>query len=406
MKKLFSLILISLICVSLSFSQGYWTQKQSMPGTPRCSGIGLATSFKGYVIGGYLGGYDHYKDCWEYDPISNTWLQRADFPGAKRRWLMGFVLHNKLYVGLGAFMNGPSNYTYYNDFYEFNPDSNVWHQKASFPGTNRVSAFCFEENGKGYVGGGLYGANELNDLWYYNSTTDTWTQKNNISCSARHAAVTFTAAEVAYIGLGYNGSSYLNDLWQYNPFTDSWLQKANFPGPARWYGSAFSISNYGYMGTGANGTGYFKTYWQYNVTTNTWLQIPDLTGPARCEPITFTIGNKAYVGTGLTSASTYTNDLWEYTPSWIGVSENHNGAADISLYPNPAIDWLNISFSNSGNVVAEICIYDISGKLILQRKVIANQKEISINCVSFARGKYFVNLVAENKTVTKTFLKL
>jgi N-acetylneuraminic acid mutarotase len=407
MKKLFILILIILISGSFSFSQGYWTQKQDFGGMQRCSGIGLATTFKGYVIGGYLGGYDHFKDCWEYSPTNDTWLQRADFPGAKRRWLMGFVLHNKLYVGLGAFMNGPSDYTYYSDFYEFNPDSNVWHQKASFPGISRVSAFCFEENGKGYVGGGLAGASTaLNDLWCYDPISDTWTQKNNISCSARWAAVSFTASEVAFIGLGYNGSSYLNDLWQYNPYSDSWLQKANFPGLARWYGSAFSIANYGYMGTGADGSGFFNTYWQYNVSANTWLQIPDLTGSVRCEPITFTIANKAYVGTGLTDWTSYTNDFWEYTPSWYGISENENDLPEISLYPNPTSSNLNISFSNFKNVISEISVYDISGKLILQKKVLANQKYISIDCASFARGKYFVRVFGKEKSATKTFIKL
>ena len=405
MKKIFLLTLVLLFSFTLGFSQGFWTQKLSMPGYSRCSGIGLATTTRGYVVGGYLGGYDHFKDCWEYNPTTNVWLQKADFPGAKRRWVMGFVINDKVYIGLGGFMNGPSNYTYYSDFYEYNPATNTWTAKANFPGTPRVSAFCFEENGKGYVGGGLNGTTVLNDLWRYNPVTDNWVQKNNITCGARWAAICFTAGKVAYIGLGKNTSTYFNDLWQYDPSNDTWLQKTNFPGNARWYAAAFGIDNYGYMGTGANGSSYYKNFWQYNTTTDTWTSIPDLTGSVRLEAVSFSINNKGYVGTGATSSTTYTNDLWEYTPSWYGVTENDNATEYFAIYPNPVTESLSISL-NPKNTFSEIWIYDLNGKLVLQKKLDAKQKEILIDFNSFAKGKYFIRLGGKEITATKTFVKL
>jgi N-acetylneuraminic acid mutarotase len=411
MKKIFLLTLVLLFSFTLGFSQGFWTQKQSLPSNARCSGIGVATNTKGYLIGGYLGGYDHFKETWEYDPSTNTWLQRADFPGAKRRWLIGFVLNDKVYVGLGGFMNGPSNYTYYSDFYEFNPDSNVWHQKASFPGTPRVSAFCFNSDNKGYVGGGLNGYSVLSDLWRYNPVTDNWIQKNNITCGARWGCSSFSlgyqaVGKTVYVGLGYNGSSFLKDFWEYNIAADSWIQRANLPGVGRWYGASFAIGNYGYMGTGSNGSSYLQDFYQYDRGTDTWVQIPNLTGPGRCEAISFFINDKGYVSTGATSASTYTTDLWELTPSWYTNVEKITDQNEFSLYPNPATDHFQISLSDGNTSETVISVFDINGKLTLQKKIGPNQKTINIDCANFARGKYFIRLGGKETSATKTFVKL
>ena len=41
------------------------------------------------------------KDFWEYDPIANTWTQKADFGGTARAVAVGFSIGSKGYIGTG-----------------------------------------------------------------------------------------------------------------------------------------------------------------------------------------------------------------------------------------------------------------------------------------------------------------
>jgi N-acetylneuraminic acid mutarotase len=406
MKKLFAIFLISILSSSLVFSQGFWTQKSTLGGNARSSGIGMATSTKGYVTCGFLGGVDHFKDMWEYNPVNNTWTQKSDFPGLKRRWLNGFTINDKVYVGLGVFMISAANYNYYTDLYEFDPTTNSWTSKANFPGSPRAAAFSFVIDGIGYIGGGVGVSGVLNDLWAYNPNTNSWTQKNNIGCGPRTACASFTIGDYGYIGTGDNGSSVMNDFWQYGPKTDSWTQKSQFPGTIRWYASGFSLGNYGYLGTGIQGSSGYDNFWQYDPNTNLWTPIASLTGGPRYQASSFTINNIAYIGTGFLSNSTYTNDLWAYTPSWYGVSEFSSNDNGCSIYPNPTVDKIFVSYSNQNSKISEINIYDINGKLILQKQVKSNQKEVSLDCTSLAKGKYFIRVTGNEKVMVKTIVKL
>jgi len=46
--------------------------------------------------------YHNVKDFWEYDPVANTWTQKADFGGTTRQRAVGFSIGGKGYIGLGS----------------------------------------------------------------------------------------------------------------------------------------------------------------------------------------------------------------------------------------------------------------------------------------------------------------
>jgi N-acetylneuraminic acid mutarotase len=71
-----------------------------------------------------------YKDFWEYDPATNAWTQKADFGGSGRLYAARFTTNGKGYVGTGQSGTYP-NYTYYKDFWEYDPISNNWTQKRT-----------------------------------------------------------------------------------------------------------------------------------------------------------------------------------------------------------------------------------------------------------------------------------
>ena len=144
-----------------------WTQVASLPASGRVFQISMAINGKGYVGLGGENFQNYKKDFWEYDPGLNTWLQRADFPGTAREGASAFVIGTKGYVGLGydGFLGSE---VPYNDFYEFDPATNVWTQVADFGGVKRYYAASFAIGGKGYISCGLDIAHVMhNDLWEF-----------------------------------------------------------------------------------------------------------------------------------------------------------------------------------------------------------------------------------------------
>ena len=68
-------------------------------------------------------------------------------------------------------------------------------------------------------------------------------------------------------------------------------------------------------------------------------------------------------------------------------TENHIADIDISVFPNPAVNYLNVNISDLGKVKT-YALFDMSGKLILQQEIISNQFEISFS--NFSSGNYLL----------------
>jgi N-acetylneuraminic acid mutarotase len=190
-----------------------WTQKANFGGSPRFDAVGFSFGNKGYIGTGYNSSY--MNDFWEYDPATNLWTQKANFGGEARRAAVGFSIGNKAYIGTGS-----TNFFYKNDFWEYDLGTSgslgTWTQKANFGGPPREYAVGFSFGDKGYIGTG-YSNIRLNDFWEYNPSTNLWIQKANFEGGATSGAVGFSYANKGYISTGYDGTSLNNYLWEYNP---------------------------------------------------------------------------------------------------------------------------------------------------------------------------------------------
>jgi N-acetylneuraminic acid mutarotase len=312
MKTKTSIIAILLAAgLTSSSAQDTWTRKADFGGVAREGATGLNIGSNGYI--GLGAEYPtSYKDFWEYDPNANTWTQKADFGGPGRLYAVGFTIAGKGYVGTGQSGSFP-NYTYYNDFWEYDPNSNVWTQKANFGGTARYGAAGFSIDSKGYLGTGTDGLSQR-DFWEFDPIQNTWTQKADFGGTERVWATGLSIGAKGYFGLGGGPNGTLKDFWEYDPSTNVWLQKADFGGPARQVPASFSIGNKGYVGTGENeNTTSLKDFWEFDPSVNTWSQKADFGGTGRNQAAGFSIGSKGYIGTGV-NPSGYKKDFWEYTP--------------------------------------------------------------------------------------------
>ena len=86
----------------------------------------------------------------------------------------------------------------------------------------------------------------------------------------------------------------------------------------------------------------------------------------------------------------------DYVTVLVTAIEDAN-APEISLYPNPATDKLNI---NSTEQINQITIYNNVGQLVLNRKV-GGAKTISINTSSFKPGIYLIFIEADKSVVSR-----
>jgi len=404
MKKLFTLLLI---IMAFSAKADYWTQKADFGG----AGVNCPFSFsignKGYIGTGSYNVNSYSNEFWEYDPSTNVWTQKANFGGGVRFGATGFSIGNKGYAGLG-YDGG----LYFQDFWEYDPATNIWTQKANFGGAIRYTAIGFSIGNFGYMGAGANlsaGFYYFDDLWQYDPTLDVWTQKTSLP-APRGSANSFVIGNDAYLVCGWNTSGVLIDLLEYNSITNSWSQKANFPSTERGDAAAFSICDKGYygIGEGPGASMFHNDFWEYNPIADSWIQKTNFGGLIRNEAAYFSIGNKGYIGLGAGIIPPYYNDFWEYTPDSAcatAIEEFQISNFDFQISPNPAheyavISWFPIAIGTSENKNAELLITTLEGKKVYETKLLTSgfrPDSYRVPTSDFPKGIYLVQIISNQK---------
>ncbi|MEQ1745514.1 MAG: hypothetical protein ABMA02_08815 [Saprospiraceae bacterium] len=224
-----------------------WTKKADCA----CGSLTGATAFS---VGGkgYLAGGNSHRKLFEYNPATNTWAEKALMPNVPQggRLSVGFAINGKGYVVETALTK---------QVFEYNPATNTWVVKPNqFPGTGRHSATGMAIGNKGYLGTGVeddFNPDPLNDWWEYNPATDTWTQKADYGGGKIGGAMSFSVNGKGYVVMGKskeqnNSDGHKNETWEYNPATNMWIKKATAPGDYRKNGIGLSIGTKGYIGLG------------------------------------------------------------------------------------------------------------------------------------------------------------
>jgi N-acetylneuraminic acid mutarotase len=374
MKKL---ILLFFIALSIQFSFGSpWNQKSKLPASGRHRGTGIAIGDKGYIGLGHMNGSGNnivYDDWWEFDPATNSWTQKASYPAGTYGSTV-FSIGYKGYVGGGT--------AYTNEFFEYNPATNQWTPIADClesPGDETA----FTVNGKAYITSG-------STLVEYDPTIDIWTYKASPPISGW-----------AITSFGIQNSGYLkvnNSLYEYKPSIDQWTPRATFPGIVTNGGPSFTLNNKGYLLTGYSSflNPVFSEMWEYDPATNGWTQMDDFPGTSRRFAVAFAINNKGYFGTG--TNGTNMNDFWEYNPELEGVDIADIELISLSAYPNPATE--QITFSNLPlQQGTQLSIYNSFGQIISSETV--NTSDYIFLRNNLSSGTYFYTLSTEQNQLTK-----
>jgi len=91
--------------------------------------------------------------------------------------------------------------------------------------------------------------------------------------------------------------------------------------------------------------------------------------------------------------------------STTGVQQIPLTSSDIAVYPNPANDVLNIKFYNGIDQKATVKIYDLSGKMMINKEFGASNSSISMPISSLPVGMYFYEIQNGDNVVRNKFVK-
>ncbi len=335
-----SLILLALACNKSSSStstedSGNWIPRGDADAPLRTQPASFTIGNTAYVGTGY-DGTNRLQDFWSIDTIAGTplltWNQVAKFPGTPRSAAAGFAVNGKGYVTTGTDGNNRLK-----DTWEFNPVTNQWVQKRDFgdttgsnvvlnnyPGTARYGASAFSIGGKGYVTSG-YDGNYQKDLFEYNPTNDTWVRKQSLGGKGRYLSTVWVYNGLAYVVSGLGSSGNLNDLWAYNPSSNTWTEKRkttnastesyddDYSDISRYGAVSFVMGNKGYLSLGVISS-YTKKTWEYDFTTDLWTRKTPFERLEREGSVAFTLNGRGFITMGK-SSSQYFGDVEEFQPN-------------------------------------------------------------------------------------------
>jgi len=288
----------------------YWQYRTTFPLGTRREGAGcFVINGKAYIFGGIDEPGNYKKDLWQYDPVANTWTQKASLSiyRVARAHVSTFVINGKGYIVGGHRHAQLSDGNELTETLEYDPVANTWTAKQSLP-MGRTMAAGFAINGKGYIAMGRNYLNDeyMSDVMEFDPVANTWTAKSELVSPTgdmgRYGVGCFVINNKAYIGLGkkfpVQAFDEFSDFWVYDPAPNTWTPVANFPAGPRSFPTAYSAGSIGYLGTGVSDMFGMQDFYSYSPSTNTWKQRAYVPGTPRAFAISFYIGNYGYLGLG------------------------------------------------------------------------------------------------------------
>lgn len=192
-------------------------------------------------------------ELWEFDSVTNTFEERSSYPFGVEFAFSGYHATSFGIDGLGYVMSSPTEEGI--NFASYDPETDSWSPKAQFPGPNAGFSESFVIDGKGYI---IFGQEleigPMNELWMYDPILDSWEEKTSSSGGFLNLPAIFIANNKVYVGLGQTDLPDLNPFYKrYDPINDIWESIESVPFQS--VGTiSFAIDDIGYVGVGSEST--------------------------------------------------------------------------------------------------------------------------------------------------------
>ncbi|MEY4289189.1 MAG: hypothetical protein RLZZ30_1277 [Bacteroidota bacterium] len=377
-----------------------WTKKSDFIAGKRERAVAFSIGDYGYIATGVDTSETLLNDLWQYNPQLDTWTQKANLPGVARRDAIAFSVNGKGYVGTGMDNANALLGNKLKDLWEYDPNTNAWTQKADFPGSGANGIYfatAFTVDNKGYVCGGKWGPSLYsNQLWEYKPSNDEWIQRANFPPGVRYQLSSFSIGNEGYVGLGASQDVFKKDFYRYNPGSNQWTQIADCIASERGSACTFVLNNHGFVCLGTNG-GLLGDLIEYNPTSNEWELRCAYGGSERKNAVAFVVNGRAFVGLGK-GYSGKKASIQEYAaPNYAQLSELENAC---EIYPNPSNGLVQLKTTIA---LQSIQVYNQTGNLAFEQQVPAALNQIDLSHLNM--GVYHVLLKTLNgETIQKQLL--
>lgn len=257
----------------LDQSSETWIQVSTYPQGKMYEGIAFVIDGIAYVgLGADQSGITNNK-LWAYNPISNTWAPKANFPGQGRIHAFSFTADGKGYIGTGVYFLG-STTNFLDDFWAYDPITDSWSQKSNYPGGGAIGIAAMTINNTGYAGLGDNGPSFLPDFYRYNPDNDDWSTMAPYTGENGSFYASTTANGKGYIIGGEKAHlQYTDQMWSYDPNANVWAPSFDFTGMPRAFANLFFVNNSFYYGLGLVGpldSQASNEIWSYSLATSVW----------------------------------------------------------------------------------------------------------------------------------------
>ncbi len=107
--------------------------------------------------------------------------------------------------------------------WQYNPTTDTWQRRADFPGMSRSRGAGFSVGNRGYFGLGTDPDQQgLRDIWQYDPATDRWQYVTDYPGQGNRYLAVMSANKRAYLGWGYEAQSTTTGAVRQVPCTDWW----------------------------------------------------------------------------------------------------------------------------------------------------------------------------------------
>lgn len=287
-------------------SLGSWQQLNDFPGEGRNDGISFSLLGKGYWgLGNNGSGY--VRDMWAYDPATDSWTEKNDFPFDIPA-VAAAAVNDKGYM-----------ISYFGTLYEYNPVTDTWKLLSTFPGGYRPGMTGFALGGDLYFGTGnnvdVNNFQTFKDFWRYDIAENKWTAIADFPGVSRTNAISFIVGDKAYVGLGFNGIAappIYKDMWSYDAKTGDWTQIADLPENNTIVGILFSNAKKGYVGVYESNETHRGIVYEFDPSANVWRKVKMFPSGSSLNTESFFVNNRSFVFGGWWSETSL--QVWEFVP--------------------------------------------------------------------------------------------
>ena len=116
--------------------------------------------------------------------------------------------------------------------------------------------------------------------------------------------------------------------------------------------------------------------------------------------VAYSVGQIVYTTNTGTNGSVAQGVQQPYEISTVLAIDNHSIKLELTAYPNPTTNYLTLNVGNAELSTLNFQLYDISGKLIENRKIISNTETIGME--NLPSATYFLKVTNNNNEI-KTF---